>query len=78
MRMHFVQKANRISTYEIDVDMVLSRNSVLKCFLFQNELYLVTDWLTYAQCSPSHFEKNPKVSVQGAQLRDLFSMHLWT
>ena len=26
----------------------------------------------------SHFEKNPKVSVQGAQLRDLFSMHLWT
>ena len=61
MRMHFVQKANRISTYEIDVDMVLSRNSVLKCFLFQNELYLVIDWLTYAQCSTCLFVESHRM-----------------
>ena len=26
----------------------------------------------------THFEKNPKVSVQGAQLGDLSNMNLWT
>ena len=26
----------------------------------------------------AHFEKNPKVSVQGAQMRDLYIMNLWT
>ena len=26
----------------------------------------------------SHFAKNPKVSVQGAHLRDLYNMNLWT
>ena len=26
----------------------------------------------------AHFEKKPKVSVQGAQLRDLYNMNPWT
>ena len=26
----------------------------------------------------AHFEKNPKVSVRGAQLRELYNMNLWT